>query len=657
MVHKVMSMIFFILTGAVLLNAQAPEIEWQKSLGGTSEEAANTIKQTSDTGYIITGYSASIDGDITEAHGNSDVWVVKLNPVGNIEWQKTYGGSGADYGRDILQTNDDGFIVVGYTNSPDGDVSFIRGSSDAWVVKLDPEGNIEWQQTYGGSLFDRANSIAQTTDGGYIIACVTMSDNDDVTENFGEQDYWLVKLASTGEIEWQKSYGGSKNDAPSEIHETLDGGYIVAGHTYSNDGDITDIHGIGTPDYWLVKLNVAGEIEWQNTLGGDEADFANSIVEIENGYVVAGETDSFDGDVTGHHGVNYADEWIVKLDLAGDIVWEKCLGGTGADIALSILQSQDENFVISGFTSTDNNGDVTDHYGEGGFGDYWIVKLDTNAIIRWQKCYGGSYTEEAFSIIETIDTAYAIAGWSGSIDGDITDHHGEETWWDFWIVKLSTPCHQVIYYADSDEDEFGNPEVYIYSCIDTFGFVLNDLDCNDTIVAINPDTKDICNSIDDNCNGEIDENALFVLWYLDTDNDDFGNTEIDSLSCFTPEGYVSDSADCDDTNPDIYPGAIEILNGLDDDCDGSTDENLDIKNEIMDALKIYPNPTEDILHLEYSGKEEIKIEIINITGQILQTIKLINFSTEINVGFYAAGVYVLKIQTADGEARISFVKE
>ena len=186
----------------------APEIQWAKCYGGSEYDAALSIQQTTDGGYIVAGLSLSNDNDVSGNHGGEDYWIVKLTSTGSIEWQKSLGGSGEDRASSVIQTTDGGYIIAGTSNSNDGDVSGNHGRDDYWIVKLSSTGILEWQKSLGGSGDDDANSIQQTTDGGYIIAGGSNSNDGDVSGNHGSDDYWIVKLAPSGSIEWQKSLGG-----------------------------------------------------------------------------------------------------------------------------------------------------------------------------------------------------------------------------------------------------------------------------------------------------------------------------------------------------------------------------------------------------------------------------------------------------------------
>ena len=230
-----------------------PSIQWQKCLGGTLEDAAHTIQQTTDGGYIVAGSTYSNDGDVTDNHGEMDVWVVKLDNAGNLQWQKCLGGSGFDTPRSIQQTSDSGYIVAGLSESNDGDVAGNHGDFDSWIVKLDNAGNLQWQKCLGGTSFDEVRSIQQSSDGGYILTGRTASTDGDVTGNQGNSDFWVVKLDYTGNLQWQKCFGGTDYEDALSIQRTLDGGYIVAGLSKSDDGDVTGFHGVY--DSWIVKLN------------------------------------------------------------------------------------------------------------------------------------------------------------------------------------------------------------------------------------------------------------------------------------------------------------------------------------------------------------------------------------------------------------------
>lgn len=351
-----------------------------------------------------------------------------------IEWQKCLGGTGTEYAYSSQQTIDGGYIVAGTTPSNDGDVSGNHGGGDFWVVKMNSTGIIEWQKCLGGTSFEKANCIKQTIDGGYIITGETNSNDGNVIGfHNGGPDIWVVKLTTSGNIEWQNCLGGTNYEISSSIQQTSDGGYIISGQTDSNNGDVSGFHGTaGTLafDFWIIKLSQNGSIEWQKCLGGTIIEKAQSIQQtLDGGYIVAGATNSNNGDVSGNHGLD--DFWIVKLSGAGNIEWQKCLGGSSYESAVSISQTIDEGYVIAGATQS-NNGDVSGNHG--GW-DFWIVKLNTLGNIEWQKCLGGSNSESPSSILQTPEGGYIIAGYTNSNNGNVTGNHGVS---DFWVLKMNT---------------------------------------------------------------------------------------------------------------------------------------------------------------------------------------------------------------------------
>lgn len=416
---SILSFALLALNSNYSVTAQAPALQWQRSIGGTDDDDAFSIQQTSDGGYIIAGSSKSNDGDFTGNHGGYDYSISKLDGAGNIAWNKSLGGSGDDMASSIQQTSDGGYIVAGKSNSTDGDATGNNGQFDYWIVKLDPSGNISWQKSLGGSDDDYANCIQQTTDGGFIVVGDTYSIDGDVTGLHGWGDFWIVKLNISGDITWQRSLGGTNFDGAESIQQTTDGGYIVAGLSGSNDGDVTVNN--GQYDFWIVKLDDTGSISWQKSFGGNSDDVALSIQQTaDGGYVVAGLTTSITG---------FWDYWIIKLDGIGSISWDSVVGGGNSDRAASIQQTIDEGYIVAGNTGS-NDGDVTGNHGNV---DSWVVKLDNVGIISWQKSLGGNNNDYANSVIQIADGSYVVLGLSDSNNGDVSGNHGG---FDSWIVKL-----------------------------------------------------------------------------------------------------------------------------------------------------------------------------------------------------------------------------
>src|SRR5665213_612812 len=291
-----------------------------------------------------------------------------------IRDRKCIGGTSNDFANSLIQTSDGGYAIAGYTWSTDGDAnrSFNRYSADFWVIKLSASDTIQWQFTYGGYSDDIANSICQTSDGGYMVAGLTESHDDEVTNFKGKSDFWVIKIDTSGVLQWQKTYGGSGDDGANSVIQTQDGGFLIAGFTDSPDSDVVGLHldyfGDTTMDYWVVKTNDTGAIEWQKCYGGAYADFATSVIQThDGGYAVAGFSDQ-GPDSNGYY--NSYDYWVVKIDTGGNIQWQNRYGGSDDDLAYSILQTHDGGYIVAGCSASDSE----EVFGNHGRNDYWILK-------------------------------------------------------------------------------------------------------------------------------------------------------------------------------------------------------------------------------------------------------------------------------------------
>jgi hypothetical protein len=305
---------------------------------------ATSIDLTQDNGFVLSGYSSNnwFEG-FNESHGGFDYVICKYDE-NNFQWYKCIGGVNDDMANSIKQSSDGGYIIAGQTNSNDGDVSGNHGATDAWIVKLNSVGNIEWQKCFGGSSNDIAYSTQKTSDGGFIFVGQTNSNDGNIIGNHGENDAWVVKLNSNGNIEWQKCLGGTGNDIAKSIQSTLDGGFIVVGETNSINGDIVGNH--GGSDAWIVKLNSVGNIEWQKCAGGTQNDSACSVQQSSDGkYLIAGQTFSNDGDVSGNHGGG--DSWVFQVDFNQNLLWQICHGLFGDDYALEVKLTNDGGFILT----------------------------------------------------------------------------------------------------------------------------------------------------------------------------------------------------------------------------------------------------------------------------------------------------------------------
>ncbi|HRA58293.1 MAG TPA: T9SS type A sorting domain-containing protein [Bacteroidia bacterium] len=449
---KTIALLFILLAATV----QAQEIEWQNNIGGSGHDQLYSIQQTSDGGYILGGHSSSgISGDKTENfQGGFDYWVVKLDSKGNIQWQNTIGGSFFDELYSIQQTSDGGYILGGRSNSDiSGDkTENSQGDFDYWVVKLDASGNIQWQNTIGGNNSDYLTSIQQTTDGGYILGGYSRSSisGDKTEDNQGPDDYWVVKLDPTGNIQWQNTIGGNSVDQLTSIQQTNDRGYILGGWSLSNISIDKTENSFGGSDYWVVKLDSIGNIQWQNTIGGNSDDILNSIQQTsDGGYILGGSSYSdISGDKTENSQGDF-DYWVVKLDVSGNIQWQNTIGGSGNDELYSIQQITDGGYFLGGHSNSGISGDKTES-SQGDF-DYWVVKLDASGNILWQNTIGGNYDDWLYSVQQTSDGGYILGGYS---DADISGDKAEDSqgYFDYWVVKLTDEFNLIngnLYFDDN----------------------------------------------------------------------------------------------------------------------------------------------------------------------------------------------------------------
>jgi hypothetical protein len=326
-----------------------------------------------------------------------------------------------------------GFIVTGVSerrrrggcNSGLGQESM--PPMNLWITKIDSEGSIVWNRTLIESTHSYINSIQQLTCGGFIAAGYFEEDSERRRSSRRYRSlgyFWVIKLDSEGNIVWQKTFGGSSADIATSIKKT-NNGYIAAGMTNSIDGDVPVIH--SGPNYWIIKLNYDGEIEWKKLLNDLNGGVAYDIYPDENGYIVAGFSYSYSAKVSNNRG--NGDYCIVKLNLNGDIVWQKTFGGSGGDAAYSIAKTLDDCYIITGYSSS-SDGDIFYNHGKA---DYWIIKIDSDGGLIWEKTYGGSETDIARYSCYTNDGGMIIVGYSESKNGDVSESHGSS---DYWVIKL-----------------------------------------------------------------------------------------------------------------------------------------------------------------------------------------------------------------------------
>jgi hypothetical protein len=439
-------------------------IQWNQTYGGSGLEKAGSAIQTVDGGYVIVG------AQYPSSAGSLDFLIVKTDSEGVEQWRQTYGGAYWDEATSVIQTNDGGFLIAGYTYSFGADPGL---SEDFWLVKTNSAGDMEWSETYGGVLNDRAQCAIQTQDGGFAILGYSYS------YGSGENDFWLVKTNSRGNLEWSETYGGPEREKGFSLIETNNGGFVMVGYSFSV--------GIKS-DFWIVKTDAFGTVQRTQTFGGDSYDEAYSVVEtIDGGFVMIGSTYSFgEGN----------DFWLVKTDstlsplptpeptppstppppLSSEIEWENSYGPLSGN---DLVQTFDGGYAIAGteaiyksasrgpgnwvnqsalLIKTDALGNVqwkrnfTDAYSgqsviqidDGGFvmagpnktrDAFWLAKTNANGTVEWSKTYLEGNTYVGFTAIQTENGDYVLAGYvrPNGTDNNVavlvrTDKHGNLLW-------------------------------------------------------------------------------------------------------------------------------------------------------------------------------------------------------------------------------------
>jgi hypothetical protein len=371
-------------------NDYARLIKINKTFGGRNQDYGYSVQQTSDGGYIIVGETFSY-GSVGTYYVNSqesNLWLIKTDPLGNILWNKTFSKSETDYGKSVQQTSDEGYIIVGTTKS-NGD-----GPSDIWLIKTDSKGNKQWDRIFGERCSEFVKSVQQTSDGGYIISGTSFSKKGDI---------WLIKTDSFGNMQWDKYINSLSGNVPLSAKQTSDGGYILIGTTNDLGTGGYDDQGYPTGDVWLIKTDSSGNEQWNNTFGYFGLyDFGMGVQQtVEGGYIILGIT-------------NWSFTRLIKTDSEGNEVWNKSFNGWFN----SVQQTSDNGYIITGFDPKS-------------VPDMWVIKTDPMGNEEWNKSFGGYSAEEGYYVQQTNDGGYIVVGYTASFStGNSAD---------IWLIK--TDCN------------------------------------------------------------------------------------------------------------------------------------------------------------------------------------------------------------------------
>jgi hypothetical protein len=320
--------------------------EWRRTFGGARDDWGYTVQQSTDSGYIFIG-STQLSGA-----GESDVWLLKTDPHGVIQWERTFGGGQPDYGYFMQEVPGGGYILLGETSSMG------MGARDAYLIRTDGEGNLLWSQTFGDSSDDIGYALWQTDDGGYVITGFTDH------QNIAQEDLWVFKTDAAGAVQWERVYDTSFGAVGRSILQTMDGNYVIAGFL---------MWGSATYDFWLVNVDSVGNLIWDRTFGWDGDERAAALGQTsDGGFIMAGLTSSV--------GAGLHDAWLVKTDGEGTMEWERSFGGTNWDIFRAVQQTGDGGYIMAGTTQSFGSGDP----------DAWLIKSGPDGVAEWSRTFDGT---------------------------------------------------------------------------------------------------------------------------------------------------------------------------------------------------------------------------------------------------------------------------
>ncbi|ODN31049.1 fibronectin type III domain-containing protein [Fervidobacterium thailandense] len=399
-----------------------PTIVDSEVYGGKMADTVKRVVKTTDGGYIVVGSTQS--SELPGFMGESDIIVLKLDKSFKLEWMRLLGGSGWDEGMDVVEVPD-GYVVLGYTQSPKVDGQDGKGGWDAVAFKLAKDGKQLWTTLYGGTGHDIPYRVIYTKGGELLVVGTSNSVNGDVGRNIGTWDVWVSKLSYDGKLLASAVYGGLDRDKAVDVVEVEDG-FIIVGATYSLEGDVPYNH--GSSDIWMLKISKdLGKVLMLNkAYGGTEQDEATRIIKTSDGnFLILGYTTSTDGDVQRNNG--FWDIWAVKVNAAGEIIWQRTIGGKEEDVGYSVAEFPDGGFVIVGYTLS------REFEGLKGAVDVLIIDIDKDGNLRWAKTYGGALADYAYDVLVDEDGSIVVVGVSFSKNFDVKRNLGGS---DIWIFRV-----------------------------------------------------------------------------------------------------------------------------------------------------------------------------------------------------------------------------
>ena len=619
---KIVKTIFLLLTILTHTSSfsQIETVIWQQCLGtGTQNGATPNAVAKFNNGYLFGVDISDNKPWISNYHGSADAWIIQTDSIGNVLWEKCFGGSGGDGVRKIIPIDSDYIYLVNGTNSRDGDVHHFENEYyDIWVVKINKYGDIIWENCYGGTNVEETKDALLTPDGGLIILSRISSGGGDISQFFGDVDNWVCKIDSIGNIQWEKTLGNQGHENGLRLRYASDSSFFVLAGV-NEDGGMVDCNcheneSILDLDVWLVEMDLNGNILRQLCYGGTGHEFAYDLTKTEDGFVFAAQTDSYDGDVSGVHGsYGKSDFWIVKINLVGEILWQNCLGGSHSEWPLYITQTQDSGFIVIG-NAASLDGDVTGLHGFEGDVDPWFVKLDKDGTLQWNQCFGGYNGQRIMS-------KHAIA--------KISDDH-------FVVIAESMGFITEDVQCDLNPDPYtNNQDAWVFSAKDCANY-----QPTTPQAPTGPDT--LCHTTDTTSVYTLAPatGAWGYTWQLQPE--EAGTLAQDSLTATI-------------TWNTGYQGEVQIYAASYNDCGQSAYSEVKTTyvytcvgvEEIAAngfGLRVYPNPAKDWVTFETTGNKPTLIIVYNHTGQLVEKMELNNLSTNWNVGNLPRGLYFYRAE-------------
>jgi uncharacterized repeat protein (TIGR01451 family) len=454
---KAILLLSILITGIAALS-QTPGLQWQQTLGGNEFDVPAFTVKTSDNGVIVIGSSNSTTGNFSTNHGGYDLWVEKFNLQGISQWRRLMGGSGNEIPASYYYNTDGSIVILATTTSTDGDITNNHGATDIWVIKLSSSGTTTWQNCYGGTANETASGITKITPSGYIVSGSSLSNNGNLTNNWGAEDAWVFRLADNGVLSWQRNLGGTASEGVQMAKTIIsaDNFIYLLTETGSNSNDVSGNHGgTTTRDMWVVKLNLStGATVLQRCLGGSANEIGTDIKQAPSGEIyVLGHANSIA--LPSFHGTttDYTDYYFCRVSQLGVVNFQRCYGGTLSDIGLQIVSVEaDGSAVLSGEVNN-GGGDVIGYHGSSSGSDIWLLQVTTAGAITWQRALGGTFydriagssfdnlgTTGTGAVIKTADNGFLVSGFTLSSNGDVAGYHqpgADSSRTDLWVVKLS----------------------------------------------------------------------------------------------------------------------------------------------------------------------------------------------------------------------------